>query len=72
MNWSEIETGWTELAPLCQSQCPKLSKAQVEAIAGKRDHLSRVLQEVYGFSNEEVERSIAAFEKDCRKPGAVK
>ena len=72
MNWSEIEGGWPEMRALIKSYWPNLSEADLDRIAGRRDRLAEVLRDRYGVGPEEAERSIRFFEKEVRRPGAVK
>ena len=50
----------------------KLSEEDVALINGKRDVLAQALQERYSLGAREAEDAICAFEKDVRRPGAVK
>jgi hypothetical protein len=72
MNWSEIEYQWQPMKALLVSYWPKLSDGDLARIGGKRDVLNQVLQERYGLNASEAETKIYAFEKDVRRPGAVK
>jgi uncharacterized protein YjbJ (UPF0337 family) len=72
MNWSEIQSRWETLRGLLLSQWHELSDGDLARIEGKRDVLAEVLRERYGLDASEAERAICAFEKDVRRPGAVK
>lgn len=72
MNWSEIEYRWQPMKALLVSYWNKLSDVDLARIDGKRDVLTQVLQERYGLNASEAELTICAFEKDVRRPGAVK
>jgi hypothetical protein len=63
MDWSEIEAAWEEFGAVCRTH--------LETIAGKREHLARVLREV-GFSQQKAERTIATFESRFREIKQVK
>jgi hypothetical protein len=72
MNWSEIEAQWEQMKALLVSHWHELSEEDIALIDGKRDVLARALQERYSLGAREAEDAICAFEKDVRRPGAVK
>jgi hypothetical protein len=72
MNWSEMKTGWTELRAVAQSQWPRLTDIVLSDVNGDRAELARALQRHYSFSAADAETAICEFEKDVRRPGAVK
>ena len=72
MNWSEMETGWSGLKMLAQSQWPRLTDVVLRDVNGDRAELACALQRHYGFSAADAETAICEFEKDVRRPGAVK
>lgn len=72
MNWSEIQNCWGQMNALVQAQWPKLTHVDLQSINGDRTALAATLKREYGLQDAEVEKGIAAFEKDCRRPGAVK
>lgn len=72
MNWSEMYSDWDELNGLLLTRWPELSRHDVETIAGDRDELIRVLRRLYAWTPEAAEAAVCAFEKDVRRPGAVK
>jgi uncharacterized protein YjbJ (UPF0337 family) len=72
MNWSEIESQWPQMKALLASHWPKLSDGDLARIDGKRDMLAQLLHERYGLDYDAAEAAVCAFEKDVRRPGAVK
>jgi hypothetical protein len=72
MNWSEIEVQWQQMQALVVSHWHKLSKEDSALIDGKRDVLAQVLKERYSLGVQKAEDAICAFQKDVRRPGAVK
>ena len=72
MNWSEIETHWHDMRALLASYWPELSEGDLARIDGRRDRLNRVLQERYRLNASGAEAAVCAFEKEVRRPGAVK
>jgi hypothetical protein len=72
MNWSEMQTSWTEMSPLVQTHWPKLTHSVLNAVNGDRAALIRAIERHYGFSAADAEIAVCEFEKDVRRPGAVK
>jgi hypothetical protein len=72
MNWSEMEVNWNEMKAVLHQYWPQLSNAVLDDIDGDRYELGRALQRHYGLSAEDAETAICEFEKDVRRPGAVK
>ena len=72
MNWSEMKASWNEMKALVQSQWPRLTDVMLRDVNGDRAELGRALQRQYGFSAADAEIAICEFEKDVRRPGAVK
>jgi uncharacterized protein YjbJ (UPF0337 family) len=61
MNWDRIEGNWKQWKGKAKQQWGKLTDAQLDVIAGKRDRLFGKIQEAYGTSVEETEKQIAAW-----------
>jgi len=72
MNWPEIQANWHEMKALLQAQWPKFSDSVLDDIDGDRYELVRALQFHYRLSLGDAETAICEFEKDVRRPGAVK
>jgi uncharacterized protein YjbJ (UPF0337 family) len=62
MNWSSIEISWKDFKGSAQRQWGRLSEQQISDTHGKRDSLSRRLQEAYSLSKEETEQQISAWQ----------
>lgn len=62
MNWDRVEANWRPLRGKFKEQWSLLTDSQIEAIAGKRERLVGALQESYGFSKDEAERCLKAWE----------
>ncbi len=62
MNWSHIESGWTNYQANAKQQWDALTDEQLADTLGKRAHLSDRLQEAYGISKEETDRQISAWQ----------
>jgi len=72
VNWVEIEQDWATMKALVQSQWRELTQDDLAAIDGKREQLCQVLQRRLNMTEQAAEDAICAFEKDVRRPGAVK
>ena len=72
MNWSEIKASWKEMSGLLQAHWPKLTDEVLDEINADRYKLGRALQRQYELSPGDAETAICEFEKDVRRPGAVK
>ena len=72
MNWSEIKASWNEMRALIQVHWPKLTDELLDEIDGDRYELGRALQRHCRLSAGDADTAICEFEKDVRRPGAVK
>ena len=57
MNWDVAKGKWTQLKGEARKQWGKLTDSDWEQAAGEKDKLLGKLQERYGWSREEAERS---------------
>ena len=62
MNWSRIESGWTNYAANAKERWSKLSHAQIEGTAGQRNQLASRVQEAYVVSEGEAQRQISDWQ----------
>lgn len=63
MNWDIAEGSWAEFRKKIKSQWSELSEEDLASISGNRFSLMDKLREVYGFSKNEAENQIRAFEE---------
>ena len=61
MNKNILEGKWMQLRGSLREKWGDLTDDELDQIAGKRDKLSGLLQERYGYSELEVEREIDDF-----------
>ena len=61
MDWITIESRWDEYKVAAKQRWDKLSEQQLHGTRGKREYLSRRLQEAYSLSREEAERQISEW-----------
>jgi len=56
MNWDQLEGKWKQMKGSLRDRWGKLTDDDLERIAGKRDKLVGILQERYGWQQEQAER----------------
>lgn len=61
MNWNYVETNWDELKAKVNQNWDKISDQQLDAVAGKRDRLCRVIQRVYAIDSQQAEEQITEW-----------
>ncbi|MGQ0652987.1 MAG: CsbD family protein [Betaproteobacteria bacterium] len=61
MEWSIIESRWTEYASNAKLRWSRIPDERLEQTRGSRDKLSHAVQEVYTLTRDEAERQIAAW-----------
>ena len=57
MNWDQLEGNWKQFKGSVKQQWGKLTDNDIEYIAGKREKFAGKLQERYGMSKQEAERT---------------
>lgn len=67
MNWDRIEGNWRQLKSLFKEHWGQLTNDQLDLIAGKRERLIGVLQEVHGIAKDEAEQQVKEWEKSERR-----
>ena len=61
MNWDQIKTNWTQVCDKIQVTWGKLSEDDFAAIAGRREQLTCVLQQRYGYERRLAEKKVDDF-----------
>jgi uncharacterized protein YjbJ (UPF0337 family) len=61
MNWDQINWNWKQVSDKIKVTWGKLSEDDLEAIAGKRDLLSGLLQQRYGYAKVQAETKVDDF-----------
>ena len=61
-NWDQIEGNWKQLKGNVKQQWGKLTDDHLDVIAGKREHLSGKIQEMYGITKDEAEKQISDWQ----------
>ncbi len=80
MNWDQIEGNWKQFKGNVKQQWGKLTDDQLDVIAGKRDHLTGKIQEIYGITKNEVDKQLSSWletqkgmtDCNCKKTHSVK
>jgi uncharacterized protein YjbJ (UPF0337 family) len=63
MDWERISGDWAQWKPRVQERWSRLTDDHLDVIAGRRDHLLRRIEEIYGLSREETERQLRNWER---------
>lgn len=63
MNWNYVETNWDELKVKVKLYWEKISDQQLDAVAGKRDRLCKVIQRVYDLSPQQAEEQLTEWQE---------
>jgi len=61
MTWNDVEKNWQQFQPLVRRHWFRLSEADIAAVKGKRELLTRRIVERYGMSAADAEREIEAW-----------
>lgn len=64
MEWEQIQNNWTPFKSIIRHDWSKLSDAQLEAIAGRRELLVRKIQALYGLRKADVEAQLAEWQSN--------
>ncbi len=61
MNWDRIQTNWSQYKANVREMFGKLTDADLDATAGRRDQVLGKLQERYGYSRDVAEQKLMDF-----------
>ena len=72
MNWDVIKGDWKQFKGHVKKKWDKLTDDNLDAIAGKRDQLAAMIQEIYRITKDQAELQVKAFEQIHKdyQPGA--
>jgi uncharacterized protein YjbJ (UPF0337 family) len=62
MDWTLIQGNWSRFKVSAKQNWGKLTEAQLEAIAGRRELLARRIQDAYGMSQQEAEKQLTYWQ----------
>jgi uncharacterized protein YjbJ (UPF0337 family) len=63
MNWDRIKGDWKQVTGKVKAHWGKLTDDDLHVVAGHRDQLVGKIQERYGIAKDEVEKQLAAWER---------
>lgn len=66
MNWDQVQGNWKELKGKVKERWGKLTDDDLMVVKGKRDQISGVLQQRYGYAKEKAEMEIDNFIKELK------
>lgn len=66
MDWQRTARNWPQFALDARQYWPRLSVAELEAIAGRREALCACVQQAYGVSLEDADEQIRGWERQRR------
>jgi uncharacterized protein YjbJ (UPF0337 family) len=64
MDWNRIEADWQRFKHAAKRRWDRLGEQQLNAIGGRRHLLAARIRDVYGMSDSESEREIAAWQAE--------
>lgn len=62
MNWEDIQSNWPEFKGSVKQHWNKISKEQLNFIAGRREYLVRKIQTAYDVSKDEAESQLSEWQ----------
>jgi len=68
VNWDRIEGNWKQCKVGVKQRWERLSDAQLDVIAGHREHLATQIQESYGITKKEAGKQLYDWQKDYQDP----
>lgn len=63
MNWEQIQSNWIQFKSIIKHDWDKLTDAQLDEVAGRREYLIRKIQLMYGLSKVEIEAQLSDWQK---------
>ena len=66
MNWEQFQGNWTQLTGKVKEQWGKLTDDDLVIAAGRRDQLSGLLQQRYGYAQEQADKQLDEFTRNMQ------
>ena len=66
MNWEQFQGNWTQLTGKVKEQWGKLTDDDLVVAAGRRDQLSGLLQQRYGYAQEQADKQLDEFTRNMQ------
>lgn len=63
MDWNRIEGNWRQYKGSVKEQWGRLTDAQLDVIAGRREQLAGQIQEAYGITRKEAGKQLYDWQK---------
>lgn len=71
MDWERIQSQWPHFKVLAQSRWARISGADFDLIAGRRDLLVTHIQQMYGISNNAAQMQLESWQGRQQEPEAA-
>ena len=66
MNWDQIKGDWKQATGKVKEKWGKLTDDDLTTIAGKRDQLSGLIQQWYGYAKDQAEKELDEFTRGLK------
>ena len=71
MDWTRIQADWQHYKSLVRQRWMKLSAADLDLIAGRRELLAAHIQQTYGISMNAAQMQLESWQGQQREPDAA-
>jgi hypothetical protein len=71
MDWAHIQAEWQHYKMLVRQRWARLSIADLDIIAGRRELLAAHIQQTYGISAGAAQMQLESWQGQQREPGAA-
>jgi len=71
MDWVRIEAEWQHYKALVGQRWARLTAADLDIIAGRRELLAAHIQQTYGISKNAAQMQLESWQGQQREPGAA-
>ena len=68
MNWDQMAGNWKQFTGKMKEKWGKLTDDDLTTVEGKRDQLTGLLQQKYGYAKEQAERELDEFTSGLKSP----
>jgi uncharacterized protein YjbJ (UPF0337 family) len=66
MKWYQLASDWRHFTAMVKEEWDKLTDDDLTTFGGQSDQLAGLLQQKYGYSREQAEKSITEFSQKIR------
>jgi uncharacterized protein YjbJ (UPF0337 family) len=71
MDWARIQEDWQHYSALARERWARLTAADLDSIAGRRDLLAAHIQQIYGVSQGAAQMQLESWQGQQREPDAA-